>query len=105
MGGQVGSLVVADVLKVEGWCMHSQPPAGRTAITEGTLCEGVVVCVHRFGVGVYLPSEADFGHVDVPFLGAGPFRDLDDYPVVGSFLSLQAVGRNGFGQLRLHVLP
>lgn len=62
---------------------------------------GVVVCLHPYGLGVYLPAEHTFGHVDAPMMGVATTSGLDDYPPVGSVLSLTVLGYSGTDQLRL----
>jgi hypothetical protein len=63
---------------------------------------GVVVCVHVFGLGVYLPDQGAFGHVNVTAMGVEATRSLDDYPAVASRLEVQVLGYTG-DQLRLAV--
>jgi len=52
-------------------CFHSNPPRlGSTSeLTAETPVQGVVVCIHVFGLGVYLPREDAFGHVNVTAMG------------------------------------
>jgi len=76
----------------------------RTEVQDGVAAEGVVVCVHPFGLGVYLGDEQAFGHVDVPMMGRPLAQELTDYPSVGSTLHLEALGYSGLGQLRMRVL-
>jgi hypothetical protein len=72
-------------------------------LADGELiAEAVVVCVHVFGLGVYLPHQRTFGHVNVPVMGVEQTRSLDDYPYVGARLSVRALGYAG-RQLRLAV--
>ena len=86
--------------------MHNQPPSTpESSVPERTVARGIVVCAHAYGVGVYLPDIGDFGHVNVPALGVAMLRDLDDYPAVGTVLSLTVFGRSGTDQLRLGVIP
>jgi hypothetical protein len=66
------------------------------------MTEGVVVCVHVYGLGVYLPRHEAFGHVDVPAMGLERTRGIDDYPRVGTCLSVRTLGYAA-GQLRLAV--
>lgn len=88
----------------ETWCFHSHPPQVHVKVQEGVAADGVVVCVHPFGLGVYLSSEQGFGHVDVPMMGRPLSQDLADYPPVGSTLQLEVLGYSGRGQLRMRVL-
>lgn len=70
---------------------------------EGSVIEGVVVCTHPYGLGVYVPRLAAFGHVDVPFMGRSELRSRDDEPPVGSVLPL-TVSRSERGlQIKLRV--
>lgn len=85
-------------------CFHSHPPSDEDQLAEGTEVRGVVVCVHPFGIGVYLPEKRVFGHVDAIFLGRPNPGGLPDYPGVGSDVELTAVGYSGGGQLRLRVI-
>jgi len=64
-----------------------------------------VVCVHVFGLGVYLPEANAFGHVNAPSMGVATTPGLDDYPAVGTELWLRVLGISGTGQLRLSALP
>ena len=66
------------------------------------MIEGVVVCMHVYGLGVYLPRHGAFGHVNVPVMGVERTRSVDDYPGIGARLSLQTLGYAG-SQLRLAV--
>jgi hypothetical protein len=92
-------LVVANEVR----CFHSHPPADEAQLSEGVDLRGVVICVHPFGLGVYMPDEHAFGHVDAPMMGLDSTNGLDDYPSVGSMLSLTVLGYSGTGQLRLRV--
>jgi hypothetical protein len=87
----------------EVWCFHSHPPSSGAQLLVGSHQSGVVVCVHGYGLGVYLTGQV-FGHVDAPMMGRPLARDLDDYPGVGSQLHLEVLGYSGIGQLRLRVL-
>lgn len=71
-------------------------------VSEGAMTEGVVVCVHVYGLGVYLPQHRTFGHVNAPAMGLGRTRSLDDYPRIGTCLSVRILGYAG-SQLRLAV--
>jgi hypothetical protein len=84
-------------------CLHDQPPRpGPTEpLIEGSTEEGVVVCVHMFGLGLYLPVVRAFGHMDAPFMGVDASRGFDTYPPVGSHLTVAVFGYSGSGQLRL----
>lgn len=81
-------------------CPHSDPPHHEEALAEGLEVNGVVVCTHVFGAGVYLESEAAWGHVNLPAL-----RPAEDgritLPSVGTRLDLRVLGYSGTGQLRL----
>jgi hypothetical protein len=70
----------------------------------GAAAEGVVVCVHVYGLGVHLPEHGTFGHVNVPAMGLERTRSLEDYPRVGTRLSVRILGYAA-GQLRLAVEP
>ncbi len=84
--------------------MHNQPPnLPESTSPAQTVTRGVVICVHEYGVGVYLPEARDFGHVDVPELGVVTARYPTDYPKIGAVLLLTVFGRSGLGQLRLGV--
>ena len=84
-------------------CFHSDPPRPEPErpLTVDTLVDGVVVCVHVFGLGIYLPSEDAFGHVNVTVIGVERTRGLDDYPAVGERLGLRVLGYSRTHQLRL----
>jgi hypothetical protein len=84
-------------------CFHSHPPDDESQLSEGGDLRGVVVCVHPFGLGVYLPAEHAFGHVDAPMMGRISTSGLDDYPSVGSVLAVRVLGYSGTSQLRLTV--
>jgi hypothetical protein len=89
----------------EVWCFHSHPPETGPRLDEGTRVRGVVVCVHRFGLGVHLDGGQTFGHVDAPFMGRPRVQALEDYPQVGTALDLEVLGYSGGrDQLRLRVL-
>jgi hypothetical protein len=86
-------------------CFHSHPalPPARE-LDEGEPVSGVVVCVHVFGLGVWLPDSAQFGHVNVTHMGVPETQTLDDYPGVGMPLSARVLGYAGVQhQLRLQV--
>ncbi|MBI5231014.1 MAG: hypothetical protein HY876_02490 [Coriobacteriales bacterium] len=74
---------------------------GGSDVDAGTRVRAVVVCVHVFGVGVYLAAHEVFGHVNAPELLEGQLAGLSDYPSVGAVLDLIVLGRSGTGQLRL----
>lgn len=83
--------------------MHNQPPRPPlSSVPEHSVTRGVV-CAHQFGVGVYLLDVGDFGHVNVPALGMSTPGGLDDFPPVGTLLSLTVFNRGAYGQLRLGV--
>lgn len=71
-------------------------------LMEGRVEQAVVVCVHVFGLGLYLPGVDAFGHVNVPVMGVEVTRTLDDYPAVGARLSVKVLGYTA-QQLRLAV--
>lgn len=87
-------------------CYHSHPPASpRSDLAAGQVVRAVVVCVHVFGLGVWLPEHAEFGHVNTPQMGVAIARTLDDYPTVGTFLTASVLGYSGAQyQLRLQVV-
>ena len=62
------------------------------------------MCIHVYGLGVYLPEHGTFGHVNTTVMGVESMHSLDDYPSVGSRLSLRILGYSGT-QLRLRVEP
>lgn len=84
-------------------CFHSHPPKRETRLSDGTEHRGVVVCLHPFGLGVFLPDQETFGHVDTPMMGRSATSGLDDYPPVGSVVLLTVLGYSGLEQLRLSV--
>ena len=59
------------------------------------------MCLHPFGLGIYLSDQHTFGHVDTPMMGLSTISGLEDYPPVGSVLPLTVLGYSGTGQLRL----
>jgi hypothetical protein len=76
------------------------------SLVEGQATEGVVVCVHVYGLGVYLPEHQTFGHVNTPAMGVERASSLDEYPSIGTRLSLRTLGYAGSQrQLRLQVEP
>jgi hypothetical protein len=84
--------------------MHNQPPPlPATSVPEHAALRGIVVCAHVIGVGVYLPDQEDFGHVNASVLGLATPIQFEDYPAVGTLLSLTVFGRSPAGQLRLGV--
>ncbi len=89
----------------DGRCFHTHPPLLPARLAEGERVSGTVVCVHIFGLGLYLQGSDVFGHVDAPFMGvAGGPLTVDAYPQVGVLLDLVVVGYSGTGQLRLRVV-
>jgi hypothetical protein len=72
---------------------------------NGAVVRGVVACIHVFGLGIYLPEERCFGHVDVIHMGIERTSGLDDYPQVGGMYALVVLGHNRLGQLRLRITP
>lgn len=88
-------------------CFHSRTPEQqeRDVISPEAILDGVVVCQHGYGVGVYVPEREVWGHVNVTAMGVVVAReDFADYPVVGAHLRLHAEGRLPNGQLRLAVI-
>ena len=66
---------------------------------------GVVVCAHVFGLGIWLPDHAEFGHINTPAMGVPVARTLDEYPGIGEELTARVLGYSGVQhQLRLHVV-
>lgn len=93
--------------KTETCCLHSHVGvflAGRQP--EGARVNGIVVCLHVFGLGVYLPEADAFGHVNVTEMGVeSATRFPDDYPQIGARLSMIVLGHSGQQlQLRLRVV-
>ncbi len=84
--------------------MHSQPPARSVTFAPRARFRGVVTCVHPFGVGVFLPECAAFGHVNVPDLTLPADGSRMDLPEVGTELELEVLGYSASGQLRLRVV-
>jgi hypothetical protein len=87
-------------------CFHSHPPLPPIRdLDEGETVRGVVVCVHVFGLGVWLPDAAQFGHVNVTHMGVPETHTLDDYPGAGASLTARVLGYSGAQhQLRLQVI-
>jgi hypothetical protein len=87
-------------------CFHSRTPDDQETATpeEGTIANGVVVCQHVFGVGVFLVDLDIWGHVNVTHLGLDQVREnFVDHPAIGAHLTLTVFGRTPSGQLRLGV--
>jgi hypothetical protein len=84
-------------------CLHDQPPRrGPTEhLIEGSTEDGVVLCVHVFGLSLYLPAVRAFGHMDAPFMGVDASLGFNAYSPVGSHLTVAVFGYSGTGQLRL----
>jgi hypothetical protein len=87
-------------------CYHSHQPASpRSDLEAGQIVRAVVVCVHAYGLGVWLPEHAVFGHVNAPHMGVPHAHTLDDYPTVGAVLTTGVLGYSGVQhQLRLEVV-
>jgi hypothetical protein len=105
--GMVGRLVdyprdVADEFR----CFHSRSPEEQEsdAIDPDTIVEGIVACQHVYGIGVYVPEQDVWGHVNVTAMGVAQVRDFVDHPAIGAHLRLQVLGRTPSGQLRLTVI-
>lgn len=85
-------------------CYHSHPPvvAGNEVVEDAEV-EGVVVCTHDFGVGVWLSESGVFGHVNGSHLELEQWNSLDDLPRIGTRLKLRVIGFNEMPtrQLRL----
>jgi hypothetical protein len=88
-------------------CFHSrtqdeQEPDG---IDPEEVVEGVVACQHVYGIGVYVPEQGVWGHVDVTAMGVERVReDFVDHPAIGANLRLKVLGRTPNGQMRLAVI-
>ncbi|GAB3057238.1 hypothetical protein GCM10027053_18640 [Intrasporangium mesophilum] len=88
-------------------CFHSRRPEDQEpdAIDPGTIVEGVVACQHVYGIGVYVPDQEFWGHVNVTAMGVERVREsFADHPAIGARLRLQVLGRTPTGQLRLSVI-
>lgn len=87
-------------------CYHSHPPfPAPRELDVGTRVSAVVVCIHVFGVGVWLPDLARFGHVNASHMGVAQTQTLDDYPRIGEALPALVLGYAGARrQLRLQVV-
>lgn len=81
--------------------MHSQPPSDSVSLGTGERIPGVVMCVHPFGVGVFMPESAAFGHVNLSHLALPAEAHPVKLPEVGAELELEVLGYSGTGQLRL----
>jgi hypothetical protein len=82
-------------------CFHSDPPDRKNAaLPERAEAAGIVVCGHAFGVGVYLPEQSAWGHVNLPALARLP-DGSPQIPRIGEHLPLVVLGYSGTGQLRL----
>lgn len=85
-------------------CFHDRTePAPSTTLAERDRVRGVVVCLHRIGLGVYLPDADAFGHVNTPSMGVESVMSIDDYPLVGEWLPMVVVTSDPGRQLRLVV--
>jgi hypothetical protein len=70
MSGTNAVNTIADVSS-DVRCFHSHPPSpAGDDLAENETARGVVVCVHVFGLGIWLPDYARFGHVNVTHMGA-----------------------------------
>ncbi len=87
-------------------CYHSHPPTSPSSDLEaGQAVRAVVVCIHVFGLGVWLPEQAVFGHVNVDLKWVPSPSALDDYPTVGTLLTANVLGYSGARhQLRLELV-
>ena len=75
-------------------------PEGRQ-LAFGTEVEAEVVCGHPFGMGLYVRSAQQYGHVDAPNVSDNFIAGPSDYPSVGSKLRAVVLGYSGSGQLRM----
>ncbi|KRF40696.1 hypothetical protein [Terrabacter sp. Soil810] len=88
-------------------CFHSRTPEEQEpdGIDPDMILEGVVACQHVYGIGVYVPEQEVWGHVNVTAMGVARVREnFVDHPAIGTHLRLQVLGRTPNGQLRLAVI-
>jgi hypothetical protein len=106
MSGTNAVNTIADVSS-DVRCFHSHPPSpAGDDLAENETARGVVVCAHVFGLGIWLPDYARFGHVNVTHMGVPEARTLDDYPGIGEELTTRVLGYSGVQhQLRLQGVP
>jgi hypothetical protein len=98
--------------EVEGWDMHdhggeiTKPVAERRR--EGDNVQGVVVCHHQYGLGVYLPDRDEYGHVNITSIKP-PGQRIDgpaDFPPIGSEVEGTVLGYTEIdSQLRITLVP
>lgn len=89
----------------KGWDMHDHGAEivtlERNRLDEGAPVNGVVVCHHPFGLGVYLADVDQYGHVNITAIGTS-VRGPNDFPAVGSAIEGTVLGYSGMlGQLTL----
>jgi hypothetical protein len=88
-------------------CFHSRTAEEQEEVelVPGISAEGVVVCQHVYGIGVYVPDLKVWGHVNVTEMGVEKVgTDFRDHPAIGARLTLRVLGRTPDGQLRLAVV-
>jgi predicted RNA-binding protein with RPS1 domain len=84
--------------------MHRTGAVVPVDLPHGDEVRGEVVCRHPFGVGLYLPDQRTYGHVDgiqMPDSVSSPA----DYPEIGSPVRARVLGVADGRQLRLSLRP
>jgi ribosomal protein S1 len=89
-----------------GWDMHdhgeelTRPAAAQRS--EGSAVTGTVVCHHPFGLGVHIDDGDEYGHVNITEIGVDSLRGPEDFPPIGSAVTVTVLGYTGIhAQLRL----
>jgi hypothetical protein len=84
--------------------MHDDPSTlvveGRE-LPRGEAVRAVVVCVHPWGMGLYVKSADQYGHVNASHVRDRGMTGPDDYVPLGTELTAVVLGYSGVGQLRL----
>jgi hypothetical protein len=84
--------------------MHDDPetrvPLERQ-LDRGTAVDAVVVCHHPFGMGLYVESVRQYGHVDAQNVRNRGMHDPDDLVPIGTAVTAVVLRYSGVGQLRL----
>lgn len=91
-----------------GWDMHDHGAdlarAQSDRLSEGAQVNGIVVCHHHFGIGIYIPDRDEYGHINLPSIGPGPLRGPQDFPPIGATVNATVFGYTGLdAQLRLWI--
>jgi hypothetical protein len=85
--------------------MHDKRAAVSVHVEErlgtGTGVGGFVVCHHEFGIGVYVGSHDQWGHIDIPHIKDGSLPGPGDFPAIGTEVQGRVSGYSESGQMLL----